>query len=107
MPHFEIVTGKSTDLLKGMINKSFQLKEKNEELINTISGNLVHFSRNSSECQEKFVVKNLVANIVAEAVIQFDEILPGIIFSNSRTVRLYFKDQDRAEELICLLNEKI
>lgn len=52
-------------------------------------------------------MKNLVANIVAEGVIQFDEILPGIIFSNSRTVRMSFRDQDRAEELICLLNEKI
>lgn len=104
MLHFEIVVGKSTDLLKGMVNKSFQLRDKNEELINTISGNLVHFNRESSEYKDKFIIKNLIANIVANGVIQFDEILPGIIFSNNRTVRLNFRDQDRAEELICLLN---
>lgn len=72
MPHFEVVTGKSSDLLKGMVNKSFQLRQKNEELINTISGNLVHFSRHNSEYKDKFIIKNLMANIVAEGVIQFD-----------------------------------
>ncbi len=49
-------------------------------------------------------MKNLIANIVSEGVIQFDEMIPGIIFNESRTIRLSFKDQDRAEELICLLN---
>jgi hypothetical protein len=39
----------------------------------------------------------LSATIVAEGVIQFDELLPGIIFNDNRTIRIGFKDQDRAE----------
>lgn len=31
--------------------------------------------------------------------------MPGIIFKDTRTIRIAFRDQDRAEELICLLNE--
>jgi hypothetical protein len=38
--------------------------------------------------------------------VEFDELLKGIIFDDSRTVRLKLKDNDRAEELICYLNEK-
>ena len=65
---------------------------------------MVYFNRESSESKDKFVVRNLEANIVGEGVVQFDEVLPGVIFSSSRSVRVSFMDQDRAEELICLLN---
>lgn len=105
MPHFEEIVGKSSDLLKGVINKSIHLKAEGEQLVNTISGNLVLFNSINSEYKDKFVVKNLSATIVGNGLIQFDEIVPGFIFNDTRTMRLEFKDQDRAEELICLLNE--
>lgn len=54
--------------------------------------------------KDKFVIKNLMANIVAEGVIQFDEVIPGMIFNSNRTMRIGLRDQDGAEELICLLN---
>ena len=43
MPHLELLIGKPSNLLKGMINKIFTLKNKDDELVNTISGNLVIF----------------------------------------------------------------
>lgn len=72
MPHFETATGNSSDLLKGMFNKSFNLKKKDEELINTISGNLVIFNRQKVEYVDKFCVKNIQAQIIAEGLVQVD-----------------------------------
>ena len=107
MSYFQLITGDPTELLRGTLSKSFQLKNKEEELINTISGNLVLYNRVKIEFKEKFVVKNLSAQIVGDGVVQFDEVLKGIIFDSSKTVRITFKDEDRAEELICFLNEKL
>lgn len=107
MSHFELLTGDPVELLRGTLSKSFQLKNKEEELINTISGNLVWYNKLKVEFKDKFVIKNLSAQIVGDGVVQFDEIIKGIFFDNNRTVRLAFKDEDRAEELICYLNEKI
>ena len=80
-----------------MFNKSFNLKKKDEELINTISGNLVIFNRQKVEYLDKFCVKNIQAQIIAEGLVQVDELIPGIIFNSQRTVRIEFRDEDRAE----------
>lgn len=37
---------------------------------------------------------------------ELDEIIKGIVFSENRTVRIKMESHDRAEELICYLNEK-
>ena len=97
MAHFELLTGDPLDLLKGTLSKSFQLKNKNEELINTISGNLVLYNKNTVEFKDKFIVKNLSAQIVGDGVIQFDEVIKGFIFDDHKTVRINFKDEDGAE----------
>ena len=55
-----------------MFNKSFNLKKKDEELINTISGNLVIFNRQKVEYVDKFCVKNIQAQIIAEGLVQVD-----------------------------------
>jgi hypothetical protein len=44
--------------------------------------------------------------LIGEGAIEMDEVIKGIVFSENRTVRLKLKDNDRAEELICYLNEK-
>ena len=88
MQHLELLTGKSTDLLKGMVNKVFTLKNKEQELITTISGNLVLYNPAQADYTEKFSIKNIEAQIVAEGVVQIDERIPGIIFDSNRTVRI-------------------
>ena len=42
--------------------------------------------------------------MMGQGVVEFDEIIKGIIFDDNRTLRLKLKDADRAEELICYLN---
>ena len=58
MAHFQLITGDPVELLRGTLSKSFQLKNKDEELINTISGNLVLYNKIKIEFKDKFVVKN-------------------------------------------------
>ncbi len=55
--------------------------------------------------KEKFIIKNINARIVQEGVIEIDEVIKGLIFNSNRTVRITFRDNDRAEELICFLNQ--
>lgn len=55
--------------------------------------------------KEKFIIKNIDARIVQDGVVEIDETLKGIIFDSHRTVRITFRDNDRAEELICFLNQ--
>jgi hypothetical protein len=55
-------------------------------------------------CLNVFIIKNLDAKIVSQGVVEFDEVLKGFIFDDSRTMRVKFRDIDRAEELICYLN---
>ncbi len=55
--------------------------------------------------KEKFVIGNVAAKIVTDGVVEVDEVIKGIIFDKNRTVRITFRDNDRAEELICFLNQ--
>jgi hypothetical protein len=103
---FERLVGHIRDIYKGAICKVFTMSVGHEELIHTISGNLVHFNRDNDQALNTFVIKNTNARILGEGTVEFDELLKGIIFDDSRTVRLKLKDNDRAEELICYLNEK-
>ena len=107
MAHFQLITGDPVELLRGTLSKSFQLKNKDEELINTISGNLVLYNKIKIEFKDKFVVKNLSAQIIGDGIVQFDEVVKGIIFDSNKSARITLKDEDRAEELICFLNEKL
>lgn len=51
------------------------------------------------------MIKNINAKIVQDGVVEIDEVIKGIIFDSNRTFRITFKDNDRAEELICFLNQ--
>lgn len=93
-------------MYKGAICKVFPLTVNHEELIHTVSGNLVHFNRQTDQVLNVFIIKNVNARIIADGTVEFDELLKGIIFDDSRTIRIKMKDRDRAEELICYLNEK-
>jgi hypothetical protein len=103
---FDRVVGNIRDLLKGATNKAFPLRAEGEELVHSISGNLVLFHRPLDLCRDHFRISNLNAKVVGSGTVEFDELQKGIIFDDSRTVRLQLRDDDRAEELICYLNEK-
>lgn len=45
MMHFEEIVGNSVELLKGTTTKSFELKNKAEQVVDTVSGNLLIFNK--------------------------------------------------------------
>jgi hypothetical protein len=45
MVHFETIVGNASDLLKGTTSKSFDLKTNSEQVVDTISGNLLIFNK--------------------------------------------------------------
>lgn len=57
--------GNIKNLYKGAINKIFPLQREHEELIHTISGNLVYFDREKDLCHDKYAIKNVNAKIIA------------------------------------------
>lgn len=84
--------GNIRDTLKGATNKSFPMENPSEELIHSISGNLVLFSREHDLCKDKYEIKNLNAKIIGAGFVEFDELLKGVIFDDNRTIRLKLKD---------------
>jgi hypothetical protein len=82
------------------------MEHNGEELVHTVSGNLVFFNRERDELRDKFVIKNINVKMMGQGVVEVDEVIRGILFDDNRTLRLKLKDADRAEELICYLNEK-
>ena len=73
-------------------------------MIHTISGRMVYFNRNTDQCLNTFVMRNTSARMLEGGLVEFDEVVKGIVFDDSRTVRVKMVDEDRAEELICYLN---
>ena len=65
MIHFDTIVGNACELLKGTTSKSFDLKTKSEQVIDTISGNLLIFNKETSQMKEKFVISNINAKIVS------------------------------------------
>jgi hypothetical protein len=62
--HFEEMMGNSVDLLKGTTSKAFELKNKTEQVVDTVSGNLLIFNKETAQMKEKFIIKNISAKIV-------------------------------------------
>lgn len=99
------LVGNIRDSYKGAITKVFPMAAPHEELIHTVSNNLVHFNTDTDSCITVLAVKRTNAKIVANNSVEFDELIKGIIFDDNRTVRIKLLDSDRCEELICYLNE--
>lgn len=99
--------GQPRELLNNMIIKNFALKDTTQELINTVSGNLVLYNRASLECSEKMTVKHIKGATTMEqgGVIEIEQKIPGIIFDSNKKTTVEFRDADRAEELICFLGQ--
>ena len=65
----ERVIGQIRDLYKGPTCKTFPLTVPHEELIHTISGNLLHFNRESDQVLNVFVIKNVNVRIIADGMV--------------------------------------
>ena len=64
MNFFEHIVGDSGTLLKAAVLKVFPLDHKEEELVHTISGFLVHYNKVSKTCKNKYEIKHLNATVV-------------------------------------------
>lgn len=49
LPHFGVSMGDTKDLLKNMKVKVFNVKDSTQELVNTVSGNLVLYNKETLE----------------------------------------------------------
>jgi hypothetical protein len=66
------VVGNIRDMLKGATNKVFPMQNEGEELVHSISGNMVLFNRPQDHCKDQFVIKNLNAKIIGSGFVEFD-----------------------------------
>lgn len=64
----------------------------------------MEYNKIKNESLEIYPISKLNAKIFAEGAVEF-EVVSGLIFKESKTVRLQFQDGDRAQELISYLNE--
>lgn len=69
---FDKLVGNIRDIYKGAICKVFPMNLPHEELIHTVSGNLVHFNRETDQCLNVFVIKNINARIIGQCTVEFD-----------------------------------
>jgi hypothetical protein len=56
-------------MLKGATNKVFPTEKAGEELIHSISGNLVLFNRENDHCKDKYAIRNLNAKIIGSGFV--------------------------------------
>ena len=69
---FDRVVGNIRDTLKGATNKVFPMQPEREELIHTISGNMVLFQRETDLWKDQYIIKNLNAKIIGAGFVEFD-----------------------------------
>lgn len=69
---FDRVVGNIRDTLKGATNKVFPLQAEGEELVHSISGNMVLFNRPHDQTKDQFVIRNLNAKIIGSGFVEFD-----------------------------------
>jgi hypothetical protein len=69
---FDRVVGNIRHTLKGATNKTFPMQPEGEELVHTISGNMVLFQRETDQCKDQYVIKNLNAKIIGAGFVEFD-----------------------------------
>jgi hypothetical protein len=73
------------------------LKNPDEELVKTVSGNLVHYNKKSLEIKLKAKMANTTAAFEGFGCVLLTEVVKGIIFDSQHEERVYFKDNNRAE----------
>lgn len=67
--------------------KTFNLKDSTQELINTVSGNLVLYNKETLEHSEKMAVRHIKGAVTMEqGAIEIEEKVPGIIFNSKKKI---------------------
>jgi hypothetical protein len=102
--YFGEIIGETTEFLKGTIAKSFPLKNPDEDLVKTVSGNLVHYNKRTLDVKYKAKMANTTAKFEGYGCVSLKEVVKGIIFDSENVERVYFKDDNRAEELVLFLS---
>lgn len=59
--YFGEIIGETTEFLKGTIVKSFPLKNPDEDLVKTVSGNLLHYNRRTLDVKFRAKIANTTA----------------------------------------------
>ena len=62
--YWDRLVGEIRNIYKGAICKIFPMEKGHEELIHTVSGNLVHFNRDTDQCLNTFVIRNINARML-------------------------------------------
>ena len=104
--YFGTIIGDTYELLKGTVVKYFPLKNPEEDLVRTISGNFVLYSRKTLEIINKLTLVNTVAEFEGNGCVRLREKVVGIIFDSEKTQRLVFANNDRAQELVMSFNSE-
>lgn len=72
-----------------------------------MSGNLIYYDKNTLEIINKFKVANTTAEFEGQGCVNLKEFVKGIIFDSENKQKIYFKDDNRAEELVLYLESSI
>lgn len=68
--------------MKGTIIKSFPLRNPEEELVKTVSGNLVHYNKKTLEVKYRMRIANTKGHFEGNGSVTLLETLKGIIFDS-------------------------
>lgn len=98
--YFDEVIGKSTEFLKGTVLKAFQLNNADEQLIKTVSGNLIAYNKKTNKIKEKLILKGTIVVALGQGKAEIKSKERGVLFDSDKSIIVQFKDDDRVEELI-------
>lgn len=96
--------GDLRELLKGTITKVFPLKNPEEDLVRTVSGNLVIYNKKTLEVRNKLAISNTMAEFQGKGRVLLTEKVKGIIFDSTNSETVVFANDDRAEEVMVYLS---
>jgi hypothetical protein len=93
-------------MLKGTIKKQFLLKNNDEELVKSVSDNLVLYNKKTLEVKNQMRIANTKGEFGGNGQVLLLETVKGIIVDSENTQTIIFSSDDRAEELILSLQEE-
>lgn len=99
--------GDLKELLKGTITKVFPLKNPEEDLVRTASGNLVIYNKKTLEVRNKLAIESTMAEFRGQGRVELTEKIKGIIFDSTNSETVVFGSEDRAEEVMIYLTMEL
>lgn len=93
---FHAVMGDTRELLKGTVRKVFPLKTLDEEMVSTVSGNLVVYNKKTLEVKNKLAMERTMGEFIGQGRVVLTEKVKGIIFDSENKQTVVFGSDDRA-----------